>query len=137
MNKINWFKVLGVSVLIHIILIALTFLAVFIYSIAINTGQSNEFYEAFAQKIGPYISAICGSILIYYFVLRLNKGKTINPFIIGLGLPIIYIVIDMLIIILMVPDWTEGVSTIAISNGAKLLAGILASFKTKTINKIN
>lgn len=41
-NKINWFKVFGFSVLTHIILIELSILTVFIYSIAIAPNQMKK-----------------------------------------------------------------------------------------------
>jgi hypothetical protein len=134
-NKVNWLKILGIAVLIHIILIVLSVLAVFIYSMVINPGQSKEFYEAFAPKIAPYVSAIGGFILVYFFVTLLNKNKEINPFIIGFGLPIIYIINDFLIIILIMPDWTNAMTTLIISNGMKLLAGIIASYRIKLSSK--
>jgi hypothetical protein len=135
MKKINWLKVLGASVLIHIILILLSIIAVFIYSAIINPGQPKEIYEAFAPKIGPYVSAIGGFILVYAFVIRLNKNNDSNPLVIGLALPIIYIIIDMSIIISLVPDWSASLAAILISNGMKLSAGIIAAIRIKQSNK--
>jgi hypothetical protein len=131
MKRINWLKILGVAILIHVILIALSFIEVFIYSTLINPGQTKEFYEGHATKTAPYVATIAGFILMYLFVVRLNRKKETNPFLIGFALPIIYIIIDFILLASTTPDWTKQLNIPLISNFIKLLAGIIAAYRIK------
>lgn len=133
MKQVNWLKVFGFAILMHVILIGLSILTVFIYSLVINPGQPEAFYEAFAVKSGPYVSAIGGFILVYLFVIWLNRGKTVSPFIIGLGLPTVYIIIDYLLVAFTMPNWTEGLPVMLVSDAIKLLAGIIAAYRSKAV----
>jgi hypothetical protein len=132
MKRISWLKIFGIAILIHVILIALSFLEVFIYSTLINPGQTKVFYEGHATKTAPYVATIAGFILMYLFVVRLSRKKETNPFLIGLALPIIYIVIDFILLAVTIPDWTKQLNIPLISNFIKFLAGIIAAYRVKT-----
>jgi len=131
MNRINWFKVTGAAVLLHIILIALSIAEVFIYSTMINTGHDQSFYEAHAVKSAPYVATVAGIILMYVFVTVLARKSQANPFTIGFALPLIYIAIDFIIMITTAPGWTKQLAIILVSNFLKLLAGIIAAYRVK------
>jgi hypothetical protein len=135
MKKINWLKVAGVAVLVHVILIALSILEVFIYSAVVNPGQAKAVYEAHAAATAPYIATIAGCVLMYFFVVRLNRNRSINPFIIGAGLPLIYITIDFMLLAATTPGWTKQLNIVALSNFIKLLAGIAAAYRIQQTKK--
>ncbi len=114
------------TIIIHVILIALTILEVFIYSTFINTGQDISVYEQHAQHSGPYVGIIAGFILIYLVAIRL-KGKIENSErLICFGLPIGYILSDILLLIVSGTEWLSNWTIFSISYGTKLLAGYLA-----------
>lgn len=131
MNKINWFKVTGVAVLIHIILKALSIAEVFIYATLVNTGHDKAFYEAHAVRSAPYVATVAGIILIYFFVTVLTRKNQANPFLVGFALPLIYIAIDFIILAATVPGWTNQLALVLFSNLLKLLAGLIAAYRVK------
>jgi hypothetical protein len=129
-EKINWWKVAGAVVLTHIILIALSILETTIYSYLVNPGQPLEVYQRHAEMAGPWISSIFGSAIIFFFVYKLNKGKTVNPFIIGIALPVAYTVIDIAILIVMGFDAGMLPSVLGFST-VKIAAGVIAAYWVK------
>ncbi len=135
MKKVNWIKITGTAALLHIVLAVLSFFEVVIYSYYINKGQNNAFYEAHATKTAPYISGIFGSVLIYFFVIQLTKRKRYSPFLIGIGLPLLYTLLDVLLLITASANWAEQLNAILISNLIKLAIGIIAAFVVKLSKK--
>jgi hypothetical protein len=127
---INWWKVAGAVVLTHIILIALSILETAIYSYLINPGQPLEVYQRHANESGPWISTIFGFTLIYFFVYKLNKGKTVNPFIIGIVLPLAYVVTDMVLLVAMGFDSSMLPVQLGYSS-VKIAAGVIAAYRVK------
>jgi len=134
-KQVNWLKILGYAVLTHIILIALSFLTVFIYSL-IELGHPESFYESFAMKSAPYVSAVGGFIFMYWFVTRLAKEKKINPYIIGLGLPLLYEIIDLIMLAMMQTDWGEILDVVLISAGMKFLGAMIASYRISKLQDV-
>ena len=114
------------ALIIHIVLIALTILEVFIYSSLFNSGQANAVYEQHAQTAGPYIGIIVGFAAVYFAALRLARKNTAAKTMICIGLPVAYILLDMLILVVSGTDWTNDLTTFSISYTTKLLAGYLA-----------
>ena len=116
--------------IIHIVLIALTILEVFVYSSLFNSGQPNAVYEQHAQTAGPYIGIIVGFAAIYFIALRLARKTSGTETMICIGLPVAYILLDMLILVVSGTDWTNDLTTFSISYTTKLLAGYLALTRT-------
>ena len=56
----RWGLAVVAALLAHITLIILSFLCVAVYSYAIHTGETQEFYESFAMASGPWVSLITG-----------------------------------------------------------------------------
>ena len=57
---IRWGLAAVAMLLAEVILIALSILCVAVYSYAIHTGETREFYDAFAQASGPWVSLVAG-----------------------------------------------------------------------------
>ena len=120
-------KLAGWAFLIHVILIALTFAEVFVYSMTINTGQPVAVYEQHAQQSGPIVGIVIGFVLVWWVARLLIAKNREGIRQISWGLPVAYIVID---IIMVVMSGTSLLSTpwiFSLSYLSKLLAGYLAA----------
>ncbi len=135
-NSINWWKVLGTALLLHVILIALSIITVFVYSMVINPGHPASFYEEFALKASPYVSMIGGAVFVWLFVVRLNRHKLVNPFVIGIALPLIYIVIDVILIMASTFDLLSNLKTLVVSSLIKLSAGAAAAYWVRSKQRV-
>lgn len=130
-NKIPWLKLIGWALLIHIILIALSILEVVIFSALIEPGQQPTYYEEHAQLTAPYISIIFG-IILFFFISRLLVKKRYNQRkLIGLILPAIYIVMDLVILLLSDTDWGQQHLIFMISFITKILASYIGATTIK------
>jgi hypothetical protein len=93
-----WLKLIGVAILLHIILILLSIIEVAIYSFIILPGKDQAFYNAHATLTGPWISAIFGSLLMFFLVKRFLKRFTKQQLTYAIGLPAIYLAIDLMLL---------------------------------------
>ena len=59
-TSIRWGVAIVATLLAQITLIALSIICVAVYSYAIHTGETQEFYEAFARVSDPWVSLIAG-----------------------------------------------------------------------------
>ena len=59
-TSIRWGLAAVATLLAEITMIALSVICVAVYSYAIHTGESPEFYSAFARVSGPWVSLIAG-----------------------------------------------------------------------------
>lgn len=118
-------KIAGWAVLLHVVLIGLTILEVFVYSTFVNREQDSHVYEEHAEQSGPYIGIIVGFILTYILLLNLTKKGHEEKRKICIGIPIVYIVIDIIILIISGADLSSNLLVFGISYATKLLAGYL------------
>ena len=122
-------KISGIALLLHIVLIAISILEVFIYSL-VYPDQPEAAYQHHATVSGPYVSAIAGSILIYLIVRRMNKRNGLHPYFTGLLFPVIYIAFDVIILLFFPVNWLEHLPVFLLANGVKIIAGILAAWRS-------
>ncbi len=122
-----WLRIIGWAILVHIMLIAFAFLEVFIYSL-IKPGLAEAQYTEHAKWSGPYISIFMGFILFFLIARRLSKIYANRRLIIGLTLPIIYTIIDFLILHFYGTDWTEHLVIFIISFLCKTMGSLLGAF---------
>ena len=59
-TSIRWGLAAVAALLAEVALIALSIICVAVYSYTIHTGETQEFYEAFARVSGPWVSLIAG-----------------------------------------------------------------------------
>ena len=119
-------KLLLWTIVIHAVLIVLTISEVFIYSTFFNAGQAMAAYEQHAQKYAPYIAIIAGFAIIYVVAVRLKRKNANREELICFGLPIGYILLDVVILLMSGTDWKNNFTLFSISYTTKLLAGYLA-----------
>jgi len=121
---------------IHIILIILSVIEVFIYS-KVNPNLENSFYRDHAEVSGPYISMFFG-IIIFYFVARLlSKKLTKNKITIALALPIIYTIMDFLMVHYSGVIWEDHIAVFVLSFLVKTIGSLLGVFFRGEKRKIN
>lgn len=134
MNKIQeityktWLKIFVWAILIHITLIVLSVLEVFIYSL-FKPNQEDSFYTEHAELTGPYISIFFGFFIFYFVARYLSKDFTRNKIVFALSLPIIYTIIDFLIVHYSGVDWNNHMIIFTISFFVKVLASFLGVFR--------
>jgi hypothetical protein len=105
-TSIRWGLAVVATLLAEITLIALSILCVAVYSYAIQTGETQEFYSAFAQASGPWISLIAGGpvfFLIARWIRRRAPAAALGTAMAMVGL---YVVIEVAILSL----WPGGLS---------------------------
>ena len=127
-NWTFWPKLIGWAVLTHIILITISFIEVFIYSIIINPGQEESVYNEHAARSAPYIAVIFGVFLFFFLVRFLVKKQPHKRMLIALSLPILYIIIDLMILIPMGIDWEKHYLVFILSFGDQALVCNCRSF---------
>lgn len=114
-------KLIGLAILTMVTLVVISIVEVAVYSYIINPGQDESVYEAHANVSAPYISGIFGFI-IFFLVARYWKKKPYdNAFKLALLFPVIYILIDIVIISVAGVKWTDFIIIFMIANAAKFL----------------
>lgn len=130
MDKVTtgtWLKLTFWALIIHVILIALSILEVFMYSL-IKPNQENSFYTEHAELSGPYISIFFGFILFYFITRFLSKRFTKNKIVIALSLPFIYTIMDFVMVHYSGVNWKEHFVIFFVSFAIKTLGSLLGAF---------
>lgn len=127
-NNIPWLRIIGWAMLVHIILIAISIVEVAVYSMIINPNQEQLIYEQHAQLTAPFISIFFGIILFFFISRVLTKKRYKKRKLIGIAFPLIYIILDLLILILSQTNWSKLYLVFIISFLTKILASYFGAF---------
>ena len=110
-TSIRWGIAAIATLLAEIALISLSIICVAVYSYTIHTGETQEFYNAFAQASGPWVSLIAGGpvfFLIARWIRRRAQSAALGT---AMAMSGLYIAIEVIIVLL----WPGGASaTLAI-----------------------
>ncbi|SMC81325.1 hypothetical protein [Moheibacter sediminis] len=131
MKKYIVLKLIGLAVLTMITLVIISFLEVALYSYLINPGQAESFYEAHAECTAPYISGIFGFIIFFLVARFWNKKNYPNSFKLAILFPLVYVLLDIIIITAAGVKWSDFFLIFAIANAAKFLGSSLGYKLTK------
>jgi len=134
MNKtinIPWLKIIGWAILIHIILIVISVLEVTIYAMIINPDQEQVVYEQHAQLTAPFITIILGIILFFFIARILVHKRYAKRKLIGIALPLTYIILDIFILVISGTDWAKLYLVFIISFLTKFLASYIGAISLK------
>lgn len=123
----TWLRITAWALAIHIILIAISILEVFIYSL-LYPIQEQEYYSEHAQLTGPYISIFFGFFIFYLVARFLTKNLQKNKLSIALLLPAIYTLMDFLIVHFSGVNWKEHLPIFLISALVKTMGSVLGAF---------
>jgi hypothetical protein len=118
-------KLMGLAVLTMITLVMLSFIEVAVYSYLINPGQDESVYEAHANASAPYISAIFGFVIFFLVVRYWKKKQYPNLSRLALLFPLIYVLVDVILLTAAGVSWADFILIFAIANTAKALGSYL------------
>lgn len=121
MNKFVVPKLIGLATLTMITLVVLSFIEVTIYSYLINPGQNESVYEAHANASAPYISAVFGFVIFFLVVRYWKKKQYPNLSRLALLFPLIYVLLDVILLTAAAVSWADFILVFAIANTAKAL----------------
>lgn len=125
MTKYVILKLIGLAILTMVTLVVISFIEVAIYSYLINPGQAQSVYEAHANVSAPYISGIFGFIVFFFIVRYWKKKKYPDVFKLAILLPLIYVLLDIIIITAAGVKWSDFILIFALANTAKFLGSYL------------
>ncbi len=120
--SIRWGLAAVATLLAEITLIALSIICVAVYSYAIHTGETPEFYRAFAKVSGPWVSLIAGGpvfFLIARWIRRRAPSAALGTAMTMAGL---YLAIEIAILLLW-PGDAGGILPFAIGGFVLKVAG--------------
>lgn len=131
MKKYVILKLIGLAILTMITLVIISFLEVAVYAYLINSGQEQSVYDAHANSSAPYISGIFGFV-VFFLVARYWKKKGYpNVFRLVILYPLIYVLLDIIIISAAGVKWSDFILIFAFANAAKFLGSYLGYKLTK------
>ncbi|WP_324069388.1 MAG: hypothetical protein RSE15_02380 [Flavobacterium sp.] len=125
MKKYIILKLIGLAILTMITLVIISFLEVAVYSYLINPGQDQSVYEAHANISAPYISGIFGFIFFFLVTRHWKKKEYPNVLKLVILYPLIYVLLDIVIITAAGVKWSDFIIIFAIANTAKFLGSYL------------
>ena len=125
MKKYVILKLIGLAILTMITLVIISFIEVAVYSYLINPGQENSVYEAHAEVSAPYISGIFGFIVFFLVARHWKKKEYQNVIKLIFLFPLIYVLLDIIIITSAGVKWSDFFLIFAIANAAKFLGSYL------------
>lgn len=125
MKKYIILKLIGLAILTMITLVIISFLEVAVYSYLINPGQDQSVYEAHANISAPYISGIFGFIVFFLVTRHWKKKEYPNVLKLVILYPLIYVLLDIVIITAAGVKWSDFIIIFAIANTAKFLGSYL------------
>ncbi len=74
--SIRWGLALAAALLAQITLIVISVICVAMYSYAIHTGETPEFYSAFAMASGPWVSLVAGGPVFFAIARWIRRRAT-------------------------------------------------------------
>ena len=119
---IRWGLAAVATILAEVTLIALSIACVAVYSYTIRTGETQEFYNAFAQASAPWVSLLSGGpvfFLIARWIRRRAPSAALGTAMVMVGL---YLAIEITVFLLW-PGDTSGVLPFMIGGAIIKLAG--------------
>jgi hypothetical protein len=125
MKKYVIFKLIGLAILTMITLVILSFLEVAVYSYLINPGKDISIYDAHAEMTAPYISGIFGFIIFFLIARHWKKKGFHNLLKLIFLFPLIYVLLDVIIITAAGVKWSDFFLIFVIANAAKFLGSYL------------
>ena len=132
MKNISWGRVVIAGFLAEIIPIIFLIVTVIIYSTAIDSGQSEQFYQKFAEEAGFYIGPIVGSIATFFCAWwacrKLESSFLLNGTIVG-------VIVAILGTTILVASAAPFHIVFVISYTLKILAGLLGGMVVSNSRK--
>jgi hypothetical protein len=106
-TSIRWGLAVVAALLSHITLITLSIICVAVYSYAIHTGESQEFYNAFARTSGPWVSLIAGGPVFFLIARWIRRRAPYAALGTAMAMAAFYLAIEVIVLLLW-PGETAG-----------------------------
>jgi hypothetical protein len=107
LTAIRWGLAVVATLLAEIMLIALSILCVAVYSYTIHTGESQEFYNAFARASGPWVSLVAGGPVFFLIARWIRRRAPAAAFATAMAMVGLYLTIEVVVLLLWQGD-TSG-----------------------------
>ena len=121
-TSIRWGLAAVAALVAQITLIALSILCVAVYSYAIHTGETQEFYSAFARVSGPWVSLIAGGPVFFLIARWIRRRARSAAFGTAMAMAGLYLAIEIAVLLLW-PGDTSGALPFMIGGFALKVAG--------------
>jgi hypothetical protein len=106
-TSIRWGLAAVATLVAEIALIALSIICVAVYSYTIHTGETQEFYEAFARVSGPWVSLITGGPVFFLIARWIRRRAGSRAFATVMAMAALYLTIEIAVLLLW-PGDTSG-----------------------------
>ena len=104
-SPIRWGLAAAATVLAEFTLIALSVACVAVYSYAIHTGETPEFYSAFARASGPWVSLIAGAPVFFLIARWIRRRAPAAALGTAMAMTGLYIAIEVAAMLLWPGAW--------------------------------
>lgn len=125
MKNYRILKLIGLVLLTMMTLVMISFIEVAVYSYLIYPGQDMSVYETHANSSAPYISGIFGFIFFYLIARYWTIKEYPDVFKLIILFPILYILLDLVIITAAGVNWSDFFIIFVLANSAKFLGAFL------------
>ena len=99
-TSIRWGLAVVATVLAQITMIALSILCVAVYSYAIHTGETPEFYGEFAKVSGPWVSLIAGGPVFFLIARWIRRRAPSAALGTAMAMAGLYLAIEIAVLLL-------------------------------------
>ena len=99
-TSIRWGLAVVATLLAQLTLIALSIICVAVYSYAIHTGETPEFYGEFAKVSGPWVSLIAGGPVFFLIARWIRRRARSTAFDTAMAMAGLYLSLEIAILLL-------------------------------------
>ena len=121
-TSIRWGLAAVATLLAELAMIALSIICVAVYSYAIHTGETPEFYSEFAKVSGPWVSLIAGGPVFFLIARWIRRRAPSAAFATAMTMAGLYLAIEIAVLLLW-PGDTSGTIPFVIGGFVLKLAG--------------
>lgn len=122
LTAIRWGLAVVATLLAEIALIALSIICVAVYSYAIHTGETQEFYNAFARASGPWVSLFAGGPVFFLIARWIRRRAASAALATAMAMVGLYLTIEIAVLLLW-PGDTSGAMPFVIAGLVLKVAG--------------
>ena len=121
-TSIRWGLAAVATLLAELAMIALSIICVAVYSYAIHTGETPEFYSEFAKASGPWVSLIAGGPVFFLIARWIRRRARSAAFATAMTMAGLYLAIEIAVLLIW-PGDTSGTIPFVIGGFVIKLAG--------------
>ncbi|KAA3643352.1 MAG: hypothetical protein DWQ07_22840 [Chloroflexi bacterium] len=124
-EALPWGWIINIGVITKILLPITAFIWVFIYSFLINPGQTEAFYQAYAQTASSYVSIITGIPIFFFFAWWMGRRTGRRVMASAVLIWLIYVALDLPLLLFF--DFSDVWIPTIIAHATKLLGAYLGA----------